>query len=214
MKKIIFSALFCLGSLNCFPAWNLDFSAGVFFNSDGSVVRDNLNFAMIVDMNASGFSDFEMLAGDFFSSGENVRADGSYKTLFSGNLKYFENEDLYLARLNSGFDNDDYGFSGGEKIALVVWDSSSNTASVGDKYFIFTSSMAGLEKLDEVNDWQIPLSGNGVYSWYGVTENMEGEIPESFFTLSKTVGAVPEAGYCAAVFGLAALVFAARRRRK
>lgn len=214
MKKIISSALFCLGSLNCFSAWNLDFSAGEFFHSDGSVVRDNLNFALIVDMKGSDFSDFEMLAGDFFSRGENVRADGSYKTLFSGNLKYFENEDLYLARSNSDYDNANYDFSGGEKVALVVWDSSSNTVSEGDNYFIFTSSMAGLEKLDETNDWQIPLSGNGTYIWYGVTESVEGEIPNSFFTLSKTVGAVPEAGYYAAVFALAALAFVVRRRRK
>ena len=109
-------------------------------------------------------------------------------------------------------DNDILGLSGNEEVAIVVWNSQTSLAE-GDNYVVFTPSLAGGE-LSGGDEWVIPVSNENSYKFFGTNTAYEGNLDTSFFTLSKTVTAVPEPSTYAVIFGALALGFVVYRRRK
>lgn len=220
MKKIIFTTITAiLTTASAFAEWQTTFAAGQFYFSDGTPIQQELNFAVIVDMNKKGFADLEFNAGDFFTRGEYINSANDYMTLVTGKLSDADGEGYYLAYSNStwNFKNEDFGFANNEEAAIVVWytegDSQSYTLSAGDFYMIGTPSLAGGE-LSEADPWFIPSNDSGKYQWYLFGEGIEGLVPDSLLTLSQTVSTVPEPSTYAMIFGAVALGFAAYRRRK
>ena len=214
IKAIIISLLL---ACNCaFASWNVDFWAGEFYNKDGSLVDETLNYAIVVDMGNYGFSDIELSQGDSFVAKNFINSDNEYKTLITGSLKNDSGMYIALSDENWSFDNSDYDFSGDEEVAIVVWSSTddSYTISGGENYCVFTPSLAGND-LSDGNPWVIQSSNTDETYWYMATVgDAEGSIASSFATLSQTVTAVPEPSTYAVIFGAIALGFVAYRRRK
>ena len=214
MKKIvsILASIFLASA--AFAEWQITFAGGQFFDKLGNPIAEAKNFAVIVDMNGKGFGSFEALDGDSFSRGSYVNASNDFMTLVTGQLSDPDSEGYYLAYSNSSwkFNNADYGFSGDEEAALLVWDSPSMTLSAGDSYVLVTPSLAGGD-LSGGNPWIVPASDTYPWEWYFLTESVDGDIADTFGYLANTVAAVPEPAAFAAIFGALALALAYRRRK-
>ena len=220
MKKkiLLVASIFAMASTS-FAEWLLTFASGTFFYDGGTMIQDTTNFALIVDMNNKGFDGLILQDGDSFSRGSFINSQNDYKTLAAGSLMDADGEGYYLAYSNSSwrFTNADFGFQGGEKIALVAWNTKDFTLIKGDMYTIVSPSLTGME----VDPWSIALTDTGKYVWEiyceSISEGDPSEVfrPDSFFTLSRAVGGIiPEPSTYAAIFGAAALAFALIRRRK
>ena len=210
--KAIITSLLLAG--NCaFASWNVDFWAGEFYNKDGSLVDEALNYAMVVDMGNYGFSNIELSQGDSFVAKNYINANNEYMTLITGSLEYDSGMYIALSDENWSFNNSDYGFSGDEEVAIIVWSSTdSYTLNGGENYCVFTPSLAGND-LSDGNPWVIKSSDTDETYWCMATVgDAEGSIAASYATLSQTV--VPEPSTYAVIFGVIALGFIAYRRRK
>ena len=213
MKKLITTLIVSMMAVASHAEWGVEFAAGQFFDKDNNVINEAINFAVIVDMNDKGFADFEAQVGDTFDAKSFINANNDYMTLVTGSLSDPEGADAYLAYSDGWvFNNADYGFSGEEEVAVIVWNSTSNTLAGGENYVVATPSMAGND-LSEGDAWVIPTGDAGEWAWYLISQISEGTIANSFVTLSNTV-AVPEPSTYAAIFGVIALGFVAYRRRK
>lgn len=214
MKKLFLIALIAaVSAASSFAEWALIHSAGGFLYEDGSSLDKEFNYAFIVDMNNGGFGSFRLQTGDVFRVGEFLNSSNNYKTILSNTLVL--DDGLAFAMGSDAIDNDKLGITAGAEIAIVVWNSNNDTAFEGDKYCIFTPSMTSTGELSKGDQWIVYAGSSGEDELFYLQNNFAGgKVPDSFTMLSKTVGAVPEAGYCAALFGLAALAFAFRRRRK
>ena len=158
-------------------------------------------------MNDKGFSSFELTEGDIFVSNTFINSQSDYKTLVTGNLKdpYGFNEWMATSTSEWRFENEDYGFIGGEEVAIVVWDSDSITMSADDSYVLATPSLAGGELSGGV-EWLVPTGISAInVQWSFATTDNFGTIDPSFATLSSKVTAVPEPSAYATLFGLTAL---------
>ena len=217
-KALLVASLLALTS-TAFGEWLLTFASGTFFDNSDTMIQDTLSFALVVDMNNNGFGGLVLQDGDTFSRGVYINSQNNYKTLATGSLMDADGEGYYLAYSNSSwrFTNSDFGFQGGEKIALVAWSTKSFTLTKGDMYTIVSPSLTGME----VDPWSVALTDTGKYVWEIYCESIsEGDTSEifrddSFFTMSRAVdGMVPEPSSFACAFGAAALAFAFWRRRK
>ena len=106
-----------------FAEWLLTFASGTFFYDGGTMIQDTTNFALVVDVNNSGFESLVLREGDSFARGSFINSQNNFKTLAAGSLMDADGEGYYLAYSNSSwrFTNADFGSQGGEKIALVAW---------------------------------------------------------------------------------------------
>ena len=215
MKKLITTLIVSMGmTVASHAEWSVEFAAGQFFDSNDNAINEAINFAVIVDMNDKGFADFEAQVGDTFDAKSFINSDNDYMTLVTGSLSDPEGTDLFCAYSDGWvFNNADYGFSGDEEVALVVWNSTSNTLAGGENYVVATPSLAGGD-LSGADSWIIPSGDAGEWAWYFLTQSVEGTIDNSYGTLSQTVAAVPEPSTYALIFGAIALGFVAYRRRK
>lgn len=214
MKKLITTLIVSMMAVASHAEWGVEFAAGQFFDKDNNVINEAINFAVIVDMNDKGFADFEAKVGDTFDAKSFINANNDYMTLVTGSLSDPGDEGAYLAYSDGwAFNNADYGFTGDEEVAVIVWDSTSQTVFAGDNYVVITPSLAGND-LSEGDPWVIPTGDTGEWAWYLISQISEGTIDNSFVTLSDTVVAVPEPSTYAAIFGVIALGFVAYRRRK
>lgn len=215
MKKIITTLIASMGIATALHAeWSVEFAAGQFFDKENNPITEAINFAVIVDMNDKGFADFKANVGDTFEAKSFINGDNDYMTLVSGSLSDPESTDTYLAYSYGWvFNNADYGFNGDEEVALIVWDSGSDTLADGNNYAVITPSLAGND-LSGADQWIIPTGDAGEWAWYFLTQSVEGTIDNSYGILSQTVSAVPEPSSYAAVFGALAFALAIYRRRK
>ncbi|MBQ6534281.1 MAG: hypothetical protein IJI37_03855 [Opitutales bacterium] len=214
MKKIISIISTAAIAASAFAEWSVEFAAGQFFNPDESPVVEARNFAVIADMNDNGFDNFIASVGDFFARGSFINGDEDFITLVTGFLSDPEEEGYYLAYSDSSwkFNNADYGFAGGEKTALIVWDSDSWTLSEGVHYALVTPTLAGGD-LSGGDAWEIPAGDFGEWTWYFLTQSVEGTIDDSYGVLKHTVSPIPEPAFWSALLGGAALFLALRRRK-
>ena len=214
MKKLTTLIASLLFSVSTFAAYQVDLSIGAFFNADGTLVDEEYCYALIADVNDKGFGSLELLSGDTFTTGSFINSSNDYLTITTGNLAGDDWEDPipFLASGSITLNNDVLGLEGDEEVAIVVWNSQTSLAE-GDNYVVFTPSLVGGD-LSEGDAWIIPVSNEDSYSFYGTNTAYYGNLDTSFFTLSKTVAAVPEPSTYAVIFGAIALGFVAYRRRK
>ena len=195
MKKAIISLSLILLSTLSYAAWDLEFAVGTFFDNTNAMIQSEYKFALVVDMNNKGFGDdFKLVEGDSFTR---------------GNFFAYSNNSFK-------FDNDDYGFAGGETVGLVVWNTQNDILNHGDMYTVINPAYTDTASTGSSVNWTISTSNTGRFQWELYNKSVEGDTSDSFFTLSKTVqaGAVPEPSTYAAIFGVIALCFAACRKRK
>ena len=134
MKKLITTLIVSMMAVASHAEWGVEFAAGQFFDKDNNVINEAINFAVIVDMNDKGFADFEANVGDTFDAKSFINANNDYMTLVTGSLSDPEGTDAYLAYSDGWvFNNADYGFSGDEEVAVIVWNSTSNTLAGGER---------------------------------------------------------------------------------
>ncbi len=221
MKKRLLSTLSIFAFVSLAHAnWYLTFASGTFFDESNVMIQEEYNFALIVDMNNKGFEDFKLEEGDKFVRGQSINSSGDYMTLVASNLWDPEGEGYYLAYSTQDvfgeFNNDDYGFAGGEDVALVVWDSNDETVLEGDKYVLINPKDSGTTIVGSAIDWTINAGNRGNYNWELYNESIGGDVADSYFTLDKEVvsSAVPEPSTYAYLFGFSALILVLFRRGK
>lgn len=212
MKKTLLTiALLAIGSVS-FAKWNLIFTAGQFYDSDNSLIEKELNFALIVDTQNLGFSDFKLQSGDSFSAGSYINGKNQYKTLVTNSL---DSNGAYAAYSENSwsFDNTAYGFSGGEQVALVIWDNVGAgelfAVSTGDTYAVINPVIASAG----TENWLIPTGNSERLVWEMFSAGAGGSLANEFFTLAQKVNAVPEPATYASVFGILALGLLIFRRK-
>ncbi len=197
------------------------FTAGHFFvDLAGTVLVDEAyKFALIVDtrkdseQNWKNFEGFSLKDGDSFVQKQWINDLHEYKTLVTGSLENIG--EGYTALGNSSWtdwQNVDFGFEGGENVALVVWNSTDSfEVYEGDRY-VFLSPQLIYDATQE--DWQIPTNPTERTDWYLFSESTgESENPNENFALSKEVVAIPEPSTYAVVLGALALSFVVCRRK-
>lgn len=219
MKKAIISLSLILLSTLSYAAWDLEFAVGTFFDNTNAMIQSEYKFALVVDMNNKGFGDdFKLAEGDSFTRGNFINSSSGYKTLITGSLMDADGEGYFFAYSNNSFkfDNDDYGFAGGETVGLVVWNTQNDILNYGDMYTVINPAYTDTASTGSSVNWTISTSNTGRFQWELYNKSVEGDTSDSFFTLSKTVqtGAVPEPSTYAAIFGVIALCLAACRKRK
>lgn len=214
MKKITTLITSLLFVASAYAEYSVDLSIGAFFNADGTLVDEEYSYALVADVNNKGFANLELFSGDVFTTGSYINNSENYLTISTGNLIGDDWEDPipFLAAGTIKLDNDILGLSGNEEVAIVVWNSQTSLAE-GDKYVVFTPSLAG-GGLSGGDEWVIPVSNENSYNFFGTNTAYYGNLDTSYFTLSQTVTAVPEPSTYAVIFGAIALGFVAYRRRK
>lgn len=220
-KSIILISSLLITVSSAFAEWNVISASGFFYFPNGDRVNEALNFAMIVDTGNNGFEDFKLVDGDTFTANTFINSDSVYKTLTVGKFSDPDGVGEYMAYSDSSwkFDNTNFGFNGGEEVAIIVW-ASANPTSVGaddnrvvsgDMFCVFTPSFVNGE-LSGGNPWRIPTTNGGTWEWNMITISGGGILSESVGALDNTV--IPESSTYTAIFSAVVLGFAAYRRRK
>ena len=217
MKKIFATVVSIAIMASAYAEWALTFNAGLFYHADGTIINEDLNFALIVDMNGKGFESFELTEGDTFERNTFINQKNDYKTLVTGHLEdpLGFGEWTAWSKEDWKFINEDYGFAGGEEVAIVVWGAESFTMIAEDFYSLTTPSiMEG--QLGSEDKWVVPAGDAPMnIQWDFATTDYFGDVPPEYATLSNVVvSIVPEPSTYAAIFGALALGFVVIRRRK
>ena len=214
MKKRILGIVVALTlSTMSFAKWQIDFAGADFFDSDGSLVQEAYNFAFIVDVNNVGFYDFKLYEGDKIAKGEFLNSSNSFKTLITGQL---EDDGGYMTAFSKStwiFDNNEYGFAGGEEVAIIVW-TGGETIALKDEFMIFTPSMDNGNKSGGMA-WTVPESNNNPWTWRLLSKSTGmGTVDDTYTMLNGKVTVIPEPSTYAAVFSIIALMLSVLRRKK
>ena len=215
MKKILTLLATIFMAVASYAEYNLTVLVGYLFNEDGSVTTEQLNYALVAETDKSlNFSDFKLSVGDILQKGSYVNDTENYISIFTGTLTddIYDGEDCTFINMSTKIDNTLFDLSGGEEIALVVWNSDGDTMSGGEKYLVFNPNMYTGDN-SGANDWVARDDNYSPTTFNAITAEFDGgNIPNSALTLSQTV--IPEPSTYAVIFGAIALGFVAYRRRK
>ena len=225
MKKLLMLITSMLMLSVSYASYNVTLTAGLFYHENGTVVEEALPFALLLDYSGTGFADLSLKDGDYFAAGSSINSSSDYKTVVTGNLSFDDWDEVWLARPTGEyedagfvFDNSALGITEGDQleIALIVWSQtdSDSYVSAGDKYLLFTPSLAG-DNVSGGSQWLTKAVNSGTPLYLNMFVNYnDGTLNQSYATLSSTVTAVPEPSTYAVIFGALALGFVVYRRRK
>lgn len=223
MKKTLLTALSIITLTSVSFGWSFDLGVGTFFDNSGNMIQEEYGFALIVDVNNKGFGgDFKLTEGNSFVKGTYVDSTTKdYMTIFTGNLSDQDGAGFFLAYSygSPNYDNANYGFKGGEEIALVVWNTKDEILFANDMYTIINPAYTDTTYTISSSDtWEVPITTDAPVLqpklWYLSNKSIEGDTSDSFFTLNKKVGVIPEPSTYASLLGFGALAFTLWRRKK
>ena len=215
--------LFCSLSLNPTFAETqiINFNGGYFYSSfEAAEINDYMTsgkILLVADMTGAGLSNITISDGSSVSVDSYLNGGNDYFVFGEATISSMG---MSAGKASAEIEVDLSSPLAGKEYAIVILgqDSVGGIVSAGDSYGVFSPTFVkeSIDKLSGGDDWVIPTDNRDHLLAWVFTESAGGEgyIPNEYLAMDKVVAVVPEPATCAFIFGAAALILAAYRRRK
>ena len=222
VSKLFAVALFSLTTSSLFAeTQKIDFYGGYFYSSIDDALSNSYmtsgTLLFVADMTGAGLENI------FLGDGSSIEVNN----FLNGGSDYFifgeasiSSSGMTQGTAYASLEVDLSSSLAGKEYAIVILgqDSVGGIVSAGDSYGVFAPSFVTepVDSLSGGGEWKIPTSSERYVSAFVSTSGVVGEggIPNEYLAMDKVVAVVPEPATCAFIFGAAALILAAYRRRK